>query len=63
MVCATEVELGEHLGLTEWLKGGVDEGKRRLVFDSDVIEAPEVNARLEGGVFLLDKEKASTKRG
>ena len=55
MVCMPEIDLREESGLTRAIQEVGDVRKWVTVFLRDSIEAPEVDAKSQGAVFLLDE--------
>ena len=55
VVCVPEINLREESGLTRTIQEVGDARKWVMVFSCDSIEAPEVDAKLQGAIFLLDE--------
>lgn len=59
MISIAEVEFHENPGFLQWGKSGIEEWKRVLVVNRDVVEPAIVDTWAEGAVFLLHEEKSS----
>ena len=55
VVCVPEIDLCKKSGLTRAIQEVGDVRKWVLVFLRDLIEAPKVDAKLQGTIFLLDE--------
>ena len=55
MVCMPEIDLREESGLTRAIQEVGDAREWVTVFLRDSIEAPEVDAKSQGAIFLLDE--------
>ena len=55
VVCMPEINLREKSGLTRAIQEVGDASEWITVFLRDLIEAPEVDAKSQGAIFLLDE--------
>ena len=55
VVCVPEINLHEELGLTRAIQEVGDSREWVTVFLRDSIEAPEVDTKSQGAIFLLDE--------
>ena len=60
MIRVAQIQFGKHGSVGQGFEGRTQEGKRVLIFDSDVVKLSIVYARSQTAIFLGNKEKIAT---